>query len=40
VLGVTAGCQRLVALLTAQAGAVPVLAQRRLPLGCGHEQTH
>jgi hypothetical protein len=38
VFRVTARCQRLVALGAAEAGAVPVFTQRRLPLGCGHRQ--
>jgi hypothetical protein len=37
VLGVVPRGQGFVALLTAQAGTVPVLPQRRLPLRCGHK---
>jgi hypothetical protein len=37
VLRVTPGCQRLVALFAAKAGAVPVFTQRCLPLRCGHK---
>jgi len=40
VLGVAARGQNFVAFLTTQAGTVPVLPQRRLPLRCGHKQRH
>jgi hypothetical protein len=36
VLSMVAGGQGFVALLAAQTGAVPVLPQGRLSLGCGH----